>query len=796
MDLSSFILLFFLLQIPYPCSSVTYDYLLKGSFLSVEKPSDVLVSANGDFCAGFFSVGENAFSFSVWFTKSSNPTVVWMANRDQPVNGKASRLSLLEDGNLILSDAGRVTIWTTTTASASSLQLQLLNTGNLVLRTSDSVFLWQSFDSPTDTLLPQQLLTLDASLISSRSQSNYSSGYYKLYFDNDNVLRLLYNGPNISSVYWPDPWLLSWEAGRTTYNISKTAVLNVTGHFSSSDDLEFKAADFGMVVKRRLTLDPDGNIRLYSLDEFLKTWVVTWQAIMEPCRVNGVCGPNSLCSYNHVWGRTCSCIQGYKLQNPNGWSTGCESEFKISCNSSQFHFVMVSNVEFYGYDKNYKQNSTLQECEEECLKMCDDCKGFQFKFDTGTGVYSCYPKALLLNGHHTPDFDGDVYLKLPKADISSDKEEVMLDCHGEVRQLLSRTYKNGHENRSLKFLVWFASALGCVELTCFLLVWCFLFWGRKNPDKALQGYILAAAGFRKFSYAELKKATRGFSEEIGRGGGGVVYKGVLSDHRVAAIKRLNEAAQGEAEFMGEVSSIGRLNHMNLIEMWGYCAEGKQRLLVYEYMERGSLADNLSSATLNWEKRFEIALGTAKGLAYLHEECLEWILHCDIKPQNILLDSNFRPKVADFGLSKLLNRGGSDNMTSRIRGTRGYMAPEWVYNLPITSKVDVYSYGIVVLEMVTGKSQTNILTVDGGGVIEQGGVVTWVRDKVKKAATRKESRIEEIVDPMMAGKYEMGKMEVVIRVALQCVEEDKDARPTMRQVVEMLLRWEDEHSMTF
>jgi hypothetical protein len=514
---------------------------------------------------------------------------------------------------------------------------------------------------------------------------------------------------------------------------------------------------------------------------------------MKPCRVNGICGPNSLCSYDHVLGRTCACIQGYKIQNPHDWSTGCEPEFNISCNSSQFRFLQLANVEFYGYDKNYIKNSTLQECEEECLNMCGECKGFQFKFDPNTGVYSCYPKALLLNGHHTVDFDGDMYVKLPKAGISSDKE-VMLDCHGEVRQRLSRMYENGHENRSLKSLVWFVSALGGVELTCLLLVWGFLFKAGKNPDK---GYILAAAGFRKFSYAELKKATRGFSEEIGRGAGGVVYKGVLSDHRVAAIKRLNEAAQGEAEFMAEVSSIGRLNHMNLIEMWGYCAKGKQRLLVYEYVERGSLADNLSSPALNWEKRFEIALGIAKGLAYLHEECLEWILHCDIKPQNILLDSNYRPKVADFGLSKLLNRGESNNMAfSRIRGTRGYMAPEWVYKLPITSKVDVYSYGIVVLEMVTGKSQTNILTVDGGGVTEQGGMVTWVRDRMKEASARNESLIKKIVDPMTDGKYDIDKMEVLLRVALQCVEEDKDARPTMRQVVELLLRREDEHSMIF
>ena len=144
--------------------------------------------------------------------------------------------------------------------------------------------------------------------------------------------------------------------------------------------------------------------------------------------------------------------------------------------------------------------------------------------------------------------------------------------------------------------------------------------------------------------------------------------------------------------------------MNLIKIWGYCAEGKHRLLVYEYIEHGSLAQNLNSKTLDLKKRFEIAIGITKGLAYLHEECLESVLHCDVRPQNILLDSSYKPKVTDFGLSKLLNRGRFDNSRFlRIRETRGYMAPEWIFNLAITSKVDVYSYGIVMLEMITGRS---------------------------------------------------------------------------------------------
>lgn len=307
-----------------------------------------------------------------------------------------------------------------------------------------------------------------------------------------------------------------------------------------------------------------------------------------------------------------------------------------------------------------------------------------------------------------------------------------------------------------------------------------------SKSLALMKVLQVATEFRKFTYAELKKASRNFSEEIGRGGSAVVYKGVLSDSRVAAIKYLKEAIQGEAEFLAEISTIGRLNHMNLIEIWGFCAEGNHRLLVYEYMEHGSLAKNLSSDELDWKKRYEIALGTARGLAYLHEECLEWVLHCDVKPQNILLNSDYQPKVADFGLSKLLNRSAIDNsLFSKIRGTRGYMAPEWVFNLPITSKVDVYSYGIVVLEMITGWRSTRNHANDDSIVVEPRRLVTWVKENIK-GTNERVSQIKDIVDPTIKGDFDMRRIEILIDVALQCAEEDKDARPTMRQVVDMLL----------
>ncbi|XP_024962897.1 putative receptor protein kinase ZmPK1 [Cynara cardunculus var. scolymus] len=172
------------------------------------------------------------------------------------------------------------------------------------------------------------------------------------------------------------------------------------------------------------------------------------------------------------------------------------------------------------------------------------------------------------------------------------------------------------------------------------------------------------------------KVSHKFREGIGRGGGGIVYKGILPDTREVAIKRLNEVGQGEAEFLAEMNIIGKINHINLIETYGYYAEGKHRILIYELMQSGSLAKNLSANQLDWRKRFEIAIGVAKGLAYLHEECLEWVLYCDVKPQNVLLDADYNPKMAYFGLSKLFNKGATENFIfSKIRGTRGYMAPK-------------------------------------------------------------------------------------------------------------------------
>ncbi|PKI45869.1 hypothetical protein CRG98_033668 [Punica granatum] len=591
-----------------------------------------------------------------------------MANRDKPVNGKHSKLILDKHGNLFLTDAGHKVVWSTDIALSSSatyVGLHLLDSGNLILRSFgprpvDDTVMWQSFDHPTNTLHPEQKFTRFTELVSSRARGNISSGYYKFYFDNDNILRLLYSGPEISSVYWPHPYQLPWDYGRTTYNDSRVALLDSLGNFTSSDDWKFLASDYGEKIPRRLTLDFDGNVRLYSLSRNGE-WTISWQAITTPCDVHGICGPNAVCLYNARSGRSCSYAPGYERKNLSDWSQGCKPKFESFCklpDPETGEFIRFPHLDFYGYDEDHYPNYTLNQCKKKCLELCN-CKGFQYKF-RDSNRHDCYPKVLLLNGR--------------------------------------------------------ASATG-FEALGVLLVLCFVTGTWKAKDEARQGYHLAAMGFRRYTYAELRKATRNFREEIGRGAVGSVYRAILLGDRSAAVKRLNEMTlHGEEEFLAEVSTIGKLNHMNLLELWGYCAEGKHRLLVYEYMEHGSLAENLAKGTLDWGKRFDVAVEAARGLAYLHEECLEWVLHCD---------------------------------------------------------------------MVTGRSPGGgVLDTSTGGETENLGLTSWVKQKMSGEVPTA-TRIEEIVDHSIEGGYDVKKVEVLVAVALQCVADDKDDRPTMSQVVEML-----------
>lgn len=661
-------------------------------------------------------------------------------------------------------------------------------TGNLVLKNQKGQIIWQSFDFPTDTLLPSQTLTKSKSLISASKRGSFESGYFGLSFNSINVLTLIYDGPEISNVYWPspDPRFDAFAFGRTLYNSSRIASFDDLGVFNSSDRMSFTATDMGPGIKRRLTIDHDGNLRLYSLNESTGSWSISWQAISQPCNIHGICGRNGICIQKDK--PECSCPPGYEFNDPVDLSQGCKPTFNITCEaSSKFDFLPLPYTDYYGFDLNFSSQVSFQACRNICLADCR-CQAFSYRL-TGEGV--CFAKSALFNGYQYPNILGTIYFKVPLDTNTSASSRILTSpnatCTNAISMLGSPSM---YDSTSTKFhwvyLYSFALAIGVVEVIV-ILSWCWLFSGKNQLLASLEdGYRIMSGQFRGFSYRELVNATQNFKTEIGRGGSGVVYKGILEDERVVAVKRLGDVSEG-GEFLAEVSTIGKINHMNVVRMWGFCSQKQSKLLVYEYVENLSLDKRLfSSNFLNWKERFKVAIGIAKGLAYLHHECLEWVIHCDVKPENILLDGALQPKIADFGLAKL---SGQNSALTRMRGTRGYMAPEWAHNVPITAKVDVYSYGVVVLELAKGSRISNVSVQ--GAEEEESELMRFVKVTKESIQKHKESWIEEVMDPRLEGMFSRKQAAKLVEIGLSCVEEDRNKRPAMDSVVQVLIECESD-----
>ncbi|XP_052174615.1 putative receptor protein kinase ZmPK1 [Diospyros lotus] len=755
-----------------------------GSSLSVEEEGDFLISPSGAFSGGFYKVGTNAYCFSIWFTNSVNKTVVWMANRDQPVNGIGSKLTPHRNGNLLLTDSDGSFVWSTNTFSEQYVEVQLLETGNLVLINQRENIIWESFDFPTDTILPNQPFLRNMTLVSMRSPGTYLSGYYNFKFDDNNVLNLIYNGPLVSSVYWPDPQKTVFVSWRNPYNSSRLAFLDDLGSFHSSDNLNFKGSNFGVGLRRRLTLDYDGILRLYSLEESTGLWEISWwPGGVEACTVHGLCGAYGICSYNPL--PTCSCPDGFSRYDPSDWTKGCSPQFDLNCNATELDFVMVPSTDYTGNDLDMGVTGiSFEACRKSCLNDCN-CQGFGYSLD---GQGHCSRKGSLLNGDRRLDSASSMHIKvrrgavIPQAEQRQARTNNSLNCSAAEVMLFDAVKKYGKSKEYMKYLISFVTMVGVIEMVCIGLGWWFFLQKHVHEELVNMGYIALAMDFRRFTFSELKRATQNFKQEIGKGGFGTVYKGILNNERVVAVKRLEGILQGEAEFWAEVSIIGKLNHQNLVKMWGFCAEDEQKLLVYDYMENGSLDKILfsdTSKTLDWDQRYNIALGTAKGLSYIHEECLEWVVHCDVKPENILLDDKLEPKVADFGMSKLF-KDDVDSGFSRVRGTRGYLAPEWMRLKNINVKADVYSYGIVVLELLTGRRASGF-QLQEGHENEHDHLVKWARERIERG------RLGEVIDPRLLNYDNDGeRLERLARVALLCVGEERDSRPAMSEVVQLLI----------
>ncbi|KAJ0088675.1 hypothetical protein Patl1_31781 [Pistacia atlantica] len=609
--------------------------LSRGSSLAVAKENDFLASPKGTFFGGFYEVGTNAYCFAIWFTNSVNKTVVWMANRDRPVNGRDSRLTLHGNGNLVLTDEDESVVWSTDTLTNAGVEARLLETGNLVLVNQTKGIIWESFEFPTDTLLPSQPFTKNPTLVSMRSRGTYLSGVYNMKFDDNNVLNLIFNGPLLSSVYWPSSKLTVFESGRTPYNSTRKAILNDFGHFESSDNFVFKATDYGVGPKRRLTLDYDGILRLYTLDDSTGLWKISWIPVaLYNCYVHGLCGENGICVYSPQ--STCICPDGFNRNDPSDWSKGCSPSFNLTCDPTKLDFMQLNNTDFQGYDLvTNASRISFEECRNRCLSDCK-CKGFGYSTD-GNG--SCNPKGTLLNGYRVTSKALNMHIKILRGRVISSLElrkvgKNDLNCSNEALVLGGNDAEGGKtsKNSYIKYLIAFVSAFAVIEIICIGLAWC---------D--------------------------------------------------------------------------------------------------------------SASKLDWNQRYNIAVGTARGLSYLHEECLEWTGH-------------------DTGFSK-------------VRGTIGYLAPEWMMNQNIDAKADVYSYGVVLLELLSGKTASDFQSATPHD--ECNNLVQWA---TKHHMTPEGLR--KVIDPRLKNESYEEKIDRMIEVALLCVAEDRHSRPPMSKVVELLTAYDE------
>uniref|UniRef100_A0ACD5XZY3 Uncharacterized protein n=1 Tax=Avena sativa TaxID=4498 RepID=A0ACD5XZY3_AVESA len=802
MDTAGSFALFLLTSIKCLWCISALDFLSPGSFLSVERSSDVLYSPDGTFTCGFYQVSPNSSVFSIWFSNSSEKTVVWSANPLHPVYTWGSKFVFNPDGTMVLKDYNSHVVWTSNVSPSSTPRhARLLNSGNLIVKGTGDFILWESFASPTHTLLPGQSINATMKLVSANRL--LIPGHYNFHFDDQYLLSLFDDEKGLSFIYWPNPSHTIWDKLRVPFNSTTSGVLDSFGHFLASDNATFTAADWGPGIQRRLTLDFDGNLRLYSLDKGGRTWSVTWLAFPQLCKVRGLCGRNGICVYTPV--PSCVCVPGFEVVDPSDWTKGCNPKINITCDDDQkVRFLRLPNTDFFGYDAGAYHFVSLRTCENLCLNDCN-CMGFAY----WQGLGDCYPKSALVGGVTLTNLGstGTMYIKIPEGmqvSMSSIPHsqplgpKYSLNCSATNKYFIAHfldELQTGHNNESKHlYLYGFLSAVFLAELLFIVFGWFIL---RKEGRQlrgvwpAEVGYEMITNHFRRYNYMELVTATRRFQDELGRGASGIVYKGVLKDKREIAVKKLANVYQCEEEFQHELDVIGRIYHMHLVRVWGFCSDGPHRMLVSEFVKNGSLDKMLfgggsSRVLLEWKQRFDIALGVAKGLAYLHHECSEWVIHCDMKPENILLDENLEPKIADFGLAKLLNRGGSNTSVSRIRGTRGYLAPEWVSNLPVTSKVDVYSFGVVLLELLKGARVSDLdKNVDDEEVEMVLKRTVNMLMEMLELDISEQYLVNNFIDTRLNGHLNNLQARTMMKLAVSCLQEDRGRRPTMEKVVQML-----------
>ncbi|GKU89203.1 hypothetical protein SLEP1_g3371 [Rubroshorea leprosula] len=774
-----------------------------GSRLLASK-GEIWGSNNRTFAFGFTpSDTHDRFLVGIWFTElPGDRTVVWSANRNSPVT-KDAILELDTTGNLILMD-GEATVWASNTSGAGVESAVMLESGNFVLYTANHRPVWQSFEHPSDTLLPNQPLTVSMELTSSKLPSQ--GGYYALKMLQQPTslsLGLTYNLPESYDASSPQAYMnYSYWSGPDISNVTGDviAVLDEAGSFgivygesangaayvykNDADDTGLSSAanksnsDTRLSVIRRLIIESNGNIRLYRWDNDVNgshQWVPEWAAVPNPCDIAGICG-NGICSLDRSkTNASCTCLPG---TSKAGSESHCFENSSLigKCdprNNNQTHKFKIATVQqtnYYFSDysviANYSDNETVSQCGDACLSDCE-CVASVYGLDN-ENPYCWVLRSLDFGGFE--DTSSTLFVKV--------SANASLGPSGSDESSRGSSQSSSNDPKKVVVLPIVLCMGVLIGLLCLLLY--YNVHRRRYLKKAMERSLILSGAPMNIGYRDLQICTSNFSQLLGAGGFGSVYKGSLTDGTLVAVKKLDRVLpHGEREFVTEVNTIGAMHHMNLVRLCGYCSEGSHRLLVYEFMKNGSLdkwifpSYQCRDKLLDWPTRFNIAIATAQGVAYFHEQCRNRIIHCDIKPENILLDENFCPKVSDFGLAKLMGREHS-HVVTMVRGTRGYLAPEWISNRPVTVKADVYSYGMLLLEIIGGRRNLD-MSFDAEDFFYPG----WAFKELINGTPMK------VADRRLEGAVDEEELARALKVAFWCIQDEVFTRPSMGKVVKML-----------
>ncbi|KAJ6377941.1 hypothetical protein OIU78_028216 [Salix suchowensis] len=648
----------------------------------------------------------------------------------------------------------------------------MLDSGNFVLYNERSEAIWESFNFPTDTILGGQNLNAGSELLSSASAIDLTTRRFHLKMQVDGNL-VLY--PADSPDLPPDSYWSSGTDGHPGIHLNLTwtgdlLLVNKTLHTIQTVLFSGSESNSTSIIYRA-TLGSDGVFRLYSHNfsgaaEYNIS--LMWYRPQEQCAVKGTCGFNSYCSTIIDGQPDCLCLPGTAYVDPNRRFQGCERNYNEgSCKDTNemASLYKITVMEQIKWDDN--PYFTLSMSEESCRNSClEDCNCAGALYESGFCNKQKYPV------RYARRIGQDQYQnQLPKVFIKMALES---SNHSSAIGMVRTSKKAVVQILVMSFalITWCLVAL---SISGFFIYKSRVIKGRMQMESGNFG-MARELTLRAFSYRELKKATRGFKEELGKGSSGAVYKGTLyKGKKAVAVKRLEKVVgESEREFQTEMRSIGKIHHKNLVRLLGYCTEDSHRLLVYEYMSNGSLAELLfrNERIPDWSDRVRIALDIAKGILYLHEECEAPIIHCDIKPQNILMGDFWTTKISDFGLAKLLVPDQTRTLTI-ARGTPGYMAPEWTkINTPTSVKVDVYSYGVVLLEIVFCRRNMEINVSKPEEIL----LSKWAYELL----------VERELERLDLGEdVDRQKLEKMVMIGLWCIQDEPDLRPSMKNVVMML-----------